>query len=268
MIKRVYIFLLVLLSLITYKLDAQINVLNFKIDYFDVDVLGNLYTVRGYELIKYNSQFQQQATYANLSLGDISSIDASDAMNILVFYSDFAKVLFLDNSLSLKNSVIDLGELGFPNASLACLSYNNGFWVFDPVNQELVRVNQFLEVADRSGNLNQIIQAEINPDQLFEEGNYVYLKDRKKGVFIFDRYGGYLKRLPFIGVDNLQVAQTNVLSFLKNDSLLTYDMRTLNSDTLGLKLNNVEMIKIQSSNTYYLDNKGQLYIDRITIIEN
>jgi len=251
-------FVLIVFSLLGFRA-VEKPILDFKIDDFDVDILGNTYTVRDAELKKYNDKLELQATYSNLSLGAISSIDASDAMNLLVFYEDFAKVLFLDNTLSVKKSAISLSDLGFPNASLACLSYNNAFWIFDPSNQELIRISQFLNIAERSGNLNQIIQTEIEPKQLIESGNTVYLVDEKEGVFVFDRYAGFLKRLPFLGIDNLRVNEDNSLTFLRKDSLFTYDMNTLKMDTTVLTEKRIEKIVINENTYTYLNKSGLLY---------
>jgi len=232
------------------------SIFPFKTDNFDVDILGNIYVVHEAELLKYDDKLKQQATYINLSLGEIDMIDASDAMNLLVFYKDFAKLVFLDNTLSVKKSAIDLGELGFPNASLACLSYNNGFWIFDPVNQELVRITQFLEVGERSGNLNQIINTELEPDQLFESGSKVYLKDYDEGIFVFDRYGGYLKRLPFFNLDDLQIGNTSALIMLRNDTTFTYNTQTLVLDTFINEFKSIQKARITNRNIYYLMKNG------------
>jgi len=240
--KRILIFLFLSLFLFSFFSTERQLKPNIKVDDFTVDVLGNLYLVQETELTKYNAELKKQATFSDLSLGEISSVDASDAMNLLLFYKDFAKILFLDNTLSIKKSAIDLTDLGFPNASLACLSYNNGFWIFDPVNQELVRINQFMEVGERSGNLNQIINAEIEPDQLFESGDYVYLKDFNKGIFVFDRYGGFLKRMPFLKVDFLQIAGANELRYLRNDTSFTYNMQSLRMDTLTYQYHSIKKV--------------------------
>lgn len=260
MSRFITIFILIL-STFGFKPIDKGSIIPFRVDCFQLDVLGNLYVVHESELVKYNDQLEKQATFTNLSLGEISSVDASDAMNIMVFYQDFAKIVFLDNTLSPKNSTIDLSELGFPNASLACLSYNNSFWIFDPVNQELVCINQFLEINERSGNLNQIIDTEIEPDQLFESGNYVYLKDRKEGVFIFDRYGGYMKRMPFVNVDDFQMINANTYSYLKSDTLFLYNSQTLQQDTLISPFPPVAKIKNNPNieNLFYsLDKAGNL----------
>jgi hypothetical protein len=255
--------LLIVIGIFSFKNVDDKSVFDFSVNYFDVDILGNLYLVHGNELSKYDKEGKRKATYTNLSLGDISSIDASDAMNLLVFYEDFGKVIFLDNTLSIKKSAISLADLGFPNATLVCLSYNNSFWLFDPVNQELIRINQFLEISERSGNLNQIIQTEIEPNQLFETGNHVYLKDVNEGVFIFDRYGGFLKRMPFLQVDDLQLSASNTLQYLRNDTLFEYNMKLLDSDTLVLKHQNIKRVKRDSFSLYFLNKKGRMYIDNI-----
>lgn len=255
------IILLLALFLLSFKPVNREVMFDFKIDYFDIDVLGNIYVVAGSELSKYNSDLDKQATFANLSLGEISSIDASDAMNLLVFYEDFTKVLFLDNTLSIKNSIIDLAEFGFPNANLACLSYNNAFWIFDPVNQELIRITQFMEIGERSGNLNQIIDLEIEPDQLFESGNHVYLKDSKEGVFIFDRYAGFIKRMPFIGVEDVQISGENTLNYLRDDTLFSYNMQTLSSDTTTFSVKSIQKFVSINMQHIFLDKKGSMVRD-------
>jgi hypothetical protein len=234
------------------------KVLNYHVDNFAMDVLGNLYVIHETELRKYDRDFEELANFSNLSYGNITSVDASDAMNILVFYEDFAKVLFLDNTLSLKKSAIDLSDLGFPNASLACLSYNNAFWIFDPVNQELVRISQFLEIGDRSGNLNQVIHTEILPDQLFESGDRVYLKDKEEGVFVFDRYAGFIKRLPFLDVRQIAVYAKDELSYLRNDTMFVYDMRTLQTDTISFPLSGLKKVRFIGDNAFLLNDKGVL----------
>ena len=267
--KRILIILLFSVGLISFTPQSirYSFSYDFKVDYFTLDIFGNRYVVHESELVKSIDLGKPPVTFSNLSLGEISSVDASDAMNILVFYQDFAKVLFLDNTLSIKKSVIDLGDLGFPNATLACLSYNNGFWLFDPVNQELVRINQFLEVAERSGNLNQIIHTEIEPDQLFESGNNVYLKDKNEGVFIFDRYAGYQKRMPFTDVEDVHIIGSNVMAFLKNDTVFSYDILTLNTDTLPLRADGVKQIFIKKNNVIlFLGENGNLFFEDIEVL--
>jgi len=259
---RLY-FLMFVLSFFSFKNIGNESIFNFKVDYFDVDILGNLYLVRESELVKYDAALERQSTFSDLSLGEITSIDASDAMNLLVYYEDFGSIIFLDNTLSIKKSAISLADLGFSITSLACLSYNNAFWIFDPVNQELIRINQFLEITERSGNLNQIINTEIEPDQLFEAGNNVYLKDRKEGVFIFDRYAGYLKRLPFLAIDDLQFIEPNNLAFLRSDTLFTYNMNTINMDTMTLLQKGVKKIMVNSDSYFYLGKKGMVYRESI-----
>ncbi len=259
--KHILVFIFLSVSLLSFNSMRSKLLFNFKVDAFDIDVLGNLYLVNETELIKYNSELEKQATFSNLSYGEITSIDASDAMNLLVFYEDFAKVLFLDNTLSLKKSAIDLSDLGFPNASLACLSYNNAFWIFDPVNQELIRINQFLEIGERTGNLNQIINIEIEPNQLFESGDHVYLKDSKKGIFVFDRYGGFLKRMPFLNVDDLQIEGENTLKYLRNDTTFSYNMKSLQSDTTIYEFHSIKkVIPFSNQEGYYyiLQKNGEL----------
>ena len=80
-------------------------------DFIRSDELGNIFLVRGNQLIKHNSSGLALHTYSNLYSGNISFIDAHDPFKILVYYEAFGQVEFLDQSLSLISSTISLSML-------------------------------------------------------------------------------------------------------------------------------------------------------------
>ena len=149
MIKLLFISIFTLLV----SLNGSQNFIISNADYFEIDVQSNLYIVKGAELQKYNSDNELLYTYSNLVYGDISTLDVYKTTNIFLYYRDFNKILFLDNTLSIKYSAIDISELGYPEANLACNSYNNSFWIYDPINMEMLRFGRALQNTDRTGNL-------------------------------------------------------------------------------------------------------------------
>jgi hypothetical protein len=227
-----------------------------KISFFEVDVMGNIYLVIGSEIQKYDAHNKLQKTYSNLNFGTISSLDVTDAMNIMVYYGNFNIIVLLDNQLSVKNSPIDLALLGYEEAKLSCISYNNGFWIFDPINQELVRFSQLLEVTNHSGNLLSLTQYNIQPEQIVERDNQLYVRDSRLGIFVFDRYGGYLRRFPFLQLDNMYI-RSNSWQLLRNDTLFIYSPKLLQLDTLTLPYNNVTAFRYNEKADYLLDSHGR-----------
>ncbi len=231
-------------------------------DIFDIDYQGNIYLVNSSELQKLSSDYKLQHTYSNLMLGEISYLEVDRSTNLFLYFRDFNKIVFLDNTLSMKGSPIDIMDLGFSEANYACSSYNNSFWIYDPINQELIRFNQALEITDRTGNIENITNFIMFPQRIFERNNEVYLLDKSQGIFVFDRYGGYLRRLPFTNIQDIYI---NKLEFniLKNDSLYIFNPNTLNVDTVVLPQNNVKQIRIINSKIYQLNNNNKFKIEEL-----
>jgi hypothetical protein len=63
----------------------------------------------------------------NKNLGDISFVDASNMLRILVFYKDFLQVVFLDNTLSANGETVSFDKIGFQQAQLVCSSHIGNF---------------------------------------------------------------------------------------------------------------------------------------------
>jgi hypothetical protein len=100
-------------------------------DYFTTDNEGNLYTINADEIMKFNNKGILEFRFSNKSLGNISHVDARNKLKILLFYKDFSKLWFLDNMLAESRNTILLQDFRLDQASVVCMSFNNGFWVFD-----------------------------------------------------------------------------------------------------------------------------------------
>ena len=144
------------------------------------DNLGNIYLLEKSSLKKYDAEGNFLCSYTELSDGMISGIDVSDPLKIIIINSDFGKIKFLDNKLSIRNTPVSLSNLGYPNASLAAASYESGFWVFDPLSNQLIRFDNDLQLSQSSGNISDLIGHAFKPDLIIESGNMVYVKEGDK----------------------------------------------------------------------------------------
>ena len=228
-----------------------------KLNYFEIDVQSNIYTIDGAELKKYSEDATLLYTYSNLILGDISNIEVDKTTNIFLYYRDFNNIIFLDNTLSPKYSPIDLSNLGYPEANLACRSYNNSFWIYNPVNQELLRFDQSLQITDRTGNLSNITKVNIIPEQILERNNLLYLRDNENGIFVFDRYGGYLRNMPFYNLDDFYL-EYDKWQMLRNDTSFVFNPISLETDTLVLPVDNVKQYRVSDGKMVYLLKSGEV----------
>ncbi len=202
-------------------------------DYIRSDELGNVFLVNDNQLIKYSPIGEKLRTYSNLYSGNITFIDTHDPFKILVYYEAFGQVEFLDHSLSLASSTIDLTSLNLSLATLVCSSYQGAFWVYDPSNFELVRVTQGLEIGERSGNLQQVTGFTPQPNYMLERDNFIYLNDPGRGILIFDKYGSYFKTVPVVGLTSFQVFN-NKLIFVEGDQISIYNTKLNEVSTTSL----------------------------------
>lgn len=233
-----------------------------KANMFDIDYQGNIYLVNSSELQKLSPEFKLLHTYSDLMLGEISYLEVDKSTNLFLYYRDFNKIVFLDNTLSIKGSPIDIMELGFSDANNACSSYNNSFWIYDPINQELIRFNSALEITDRTGNIENITDYIVFPQKIFERNNEVYILDKSLGIFVFDRYGGYLRRLPFSNIQDVFIDRKE-FNILKNDSIFVFNPSTLNVDTIALPQRNIKQIRVNNSKIYHLNNNNKFLIENL-----
>ena len=92
-------------SFAQYPLAVEVEA---KADYFTSDNLGNAYLIKGHEIFKYLPNGKLFNRYSNLMLGNITSVDATNPLKLLLFYRDFSKIQFLDNQLAENRGVISL----------------------------------------------------------------------------------------------------------------------------------------------------------------
>jgi hypothetical protein len=219
------------------------------------DNLGNIYIVLNDQLFKYDMSGTFLKSYSNKTLGNITAIDVSDPLKTLVFYKDFSKVVFLDNTLSIKKDAISLADKGFDQAVLACTSYESGFWIFDQPSSKLIRFDNNLQQTNQSESLSQLTGKEIHPAHLAEYNNFIYLSDTANGVLIFDRYGTYFKTILITGIISFQI-QDDYLLYLKAHRFISYNMKSFSETTIDVPIPEPMAIRVMQNKLIILYNEG------------
>lgn len=225
-------------------------------DFFTTDNFGNTYLVKGDEIRKFNPQGELLKLFSAKSLGKITSLDASNALRVLVFYKDFASILFVDDLLSQNGDVINLLDLSLEQSDAVCTSFNNGLWFFNRQNANLIRLDENLQTVVNTGNLNTLLGTTLKPNFMLEYNGYVYLNNPAEGIVVFDIFGTYFKTIPLKNLAHFQVKETQLIYFT-NGELKSYDLKLLTE--ASLPLGTVNDARVEKEN-YYLFYKDSVVV--------
>jgi len=225
---KIYLYILLLTASInnyaqtTFKQNAAISI---TADFFTTDNQSNVYAVKGNELFKYNASGKLLYKYSNKNLGNIDYLDASNPLRLLLFYKNFLQVIFLDNTLSQNGETRSFDVLGMPQVQLAATSYNSSVWVYNQQNFELVRFSQSFEKTQQTTNLNLLLNINLQPTQLIEYDNKLYLNNPQTGILVFDIYGTYYKTIPLKNIEHFQPVNDWVY-YQSGHKIMAYNIKT------------------------------------------
>jgi len=202
-----------------------------KYDFLGTDVYGQVYTVNGAELMKYDAQGNFKQKYVNNRLGKIGAIDATNPLKILVFYRESNAMAFLDHNLIEITGGLDIYEMAGFEASLACTSSDGGFWLWNPVQQT---VNHYTDQRD-SDRQTQCLSDWLTDNtvtEILENGQNLFLVATHK-ILVFDYFGAYLNSLVLDQVKNLSMTN-QTLVWLSGNKLLTYHWQSYQTGEISI----------------------------------
>ncbi len=229
---------------------AQDSILPVTCSKIAIDNVDNLYTINKNDITKYFINGQVKS-FSIKTLGDIYFVDATNALRILVYFKDLQKILFLDSQLSQNGDIIELSDYGLELASLVCSSINNGFWVYNPNNNELVRFNQNLEMNVQTGNLKRILNNNIHPNFMIEHNGKLYLNSPNEGILIFDIYGAYIKTISIKDLNYFQVSEPFII-YRKDNKIQQFNTKLFEEKTLMEVPDNCTEFLIRPDKCIYL----------------
>ncbi len=220
-------FPLIFASFLLYKQIPQQN------NFVTADILNHIYIINGKNLIQYSDEGEIVYQYSSQLLGDITSMDASNPMKILLFYNNFNQVVFLSNKLVPLSSAIELDNMGFTSVSAVCSAARDGFWLFDSKQMQPVYISQNMDIVNKGTHINITDTSSSNiPLMMTEHESKLYICFPELGVWIFDQTG---KLLDTIAIPNIQYCQllSNKLIYLTHKKICMYDLKqkqTINMD--------------------------------------
>ena len=202
--------------------------------FLTADRLGNVYVLdKGDRLFKYNAEGVLLSTLNYTYSGSISSIDVTNPMEIFLFYKELNMVIILDNNLAFRGK-INLQDWGITQASCLARSYENGLWIFDSGDLQLKKFSRDGKLLQSSGNaLDFAGNEKINPVLCRENGNRVILGDTINGLFLFDVFAGFIKKIPISGFMDVQLTESELLILL-SEEILFYQLKTSTRSSISI----------------------------------
>jgi len=191
-----------------------------------IDNLDNLYIISSTgQIKKFNSVGDSAGIYNQMRIsGKLYSLDVSNPLKPLLFYKDFSTVVLLDRFLA-NRTTIDLRKHNIFQAGAAGLSYDNNVWVFDEYDNKLKKIdeqgNKLLETPD----FRTIFTEAIRPQKIINDNGFVYLADTANGVYVFDNYGSFKKKITVKSWKSIAVKE-NYLIQTHKDQITVYNTTT------------------------------------------
>jgi hypothetical protein len=244
-----------------YELLAE---LEQKADFISIDKLGNLYLCDGSILYKYNPDGTLLYTYSAFSRGKISGFDVLNPLKIVVFSKDFMQIAFLDQKLAPLQTIGSLSELNLYAPACVCASYDNGFWVYDAVLDQLLRYDANRKISNKSKLLSQIWEKKGTPIGIKEtESGFLVMSKPENGLLIFDRFGTYLKTIPIFA--NRLFFSGDLILYAEDSILKTIHINTLQENNYPLPESDIRQVCIENKKMLVLTKDNNVRIYRVGV---
>jgi len=190
-----------------------------------IDYLGNVLIVTPKnEVLKFSPEGKFLWNYVNKSFGDVSQLDVTDPMRVILYYATHQQILVLNNNLS------EIARFSFNSnpdlqVTLVASANNNGYWVYDQINRELKKLsNSFIDEL-RSRNIYQRDGFDMQANYMLSNDEYIFINDKGSGIRIFDRFGNFYKTA-VVDVGKEFEVEGNEIFYGKNGRLYSYNFLT------------------------------------------
>ncbi len=188
------------------------------------DPLGNIYVEKeNNTLLRLNNKGDSIGIFNEIKKGNITQIDASNPLRILLFFADYNQVVVLNNMLTQKN-IFKFNSIGLSNIACIANSADGNLWLYDAGSASLLKVDEQLNIVLTS-NLRSVSENPVVPTDMLEEDRVLYITDTTEGVRKFDQFGFYNTTYHF-NVSKMQVFN-HYLVYFSSPYLYSYNLQSL-----------------------------------------
>ncbi|MGZ2369007.1 hypothetical protein ACXR6G_04420 [Ancylomarina sp. YFZ004] len=238
-------FIILILSLV-----SSLNILaqnNHRI--LEIDHLGSIYTIDGNVLKKFTSDKSLVSNYSDALLGEITSIDVSNPLRLLLFYKEFNQILYLDQTLTPIADPIDLYTYSDNETQLCCDASIGGFWIYNNDDNQVFLISKRGEISNKSSLLSSYIK-DVPPSKIIEYQEKLYFLIPTQGLLVLNKFGRFLQEVSLTGITDF-CFKNQALLYLKNKTWFAYNPQgKTDSIVFEMKNSNDRQSKIQSDKIY------------------
>ena len=231
-----------------------------KADDIVTDTEGNLYVLQDVSLKKFSGNGELLYSYSDFQAGTIASIDASNPLKIMLFYKETGQIVFLDQHLAPISENMNLFDQGYFNIAAAAYSTAGYLWLFDASTNDLIQLDLHFNEKARIHQNFQIATQNITLQEIAEKR--LVLTAANDGVYFFDAFGTFLKRLPIAATSICQVTH-NEIRYLHDNLLHCYQYENLTEKAYRLGLPNIKQCLLQQDKVFFLNENGDVLIGNV-----
>jgi hypothetical protein len=148
--------------------------------------------------------------YTNARLGAPSFIDATNPMQVLVYYDRFQLVKLLNRNL-IEIATLDLNALGYSLVPVACAARDGNIWIFDALAYRFHKLDMQGRVVVEGAQVNSSTRA-----------NPIYLRDHGERLVACLDDQIIFEPTPFGQVHKMHRLSGRLRSFVSSDRTFTY----------------------------------------------
>lgn len=235
-----------------YKL-VLIDSLEFENHFLGIDDTGNFYGKSDNQLIKKDKRTGEEMIFSDMTMGQLTTVNFDDPLNIILFYAQTGYIVFLDRQLGVKQTVnIEQSTLSMESPGAISYAANNGIWSYFPMMQKLTLFDNNMEVVLESENLGMQVNLSGNVKGIKEVGQKLFLMADK--LYIFDIYGNLLNKIE-IHTDGDFYIEKNEVYYLSERFLHVYDFFYHKEDLFLLPLEEVRSFFFENQQVFLQKDK-------------
>jgi hypothetical protein len=226
------------------------------ITYFDIDKLGKIYTISGQQkVVSFDDVKQRFYEFNDNRLGELTSLDASNPLSIMIYFKNQGVIKLLDNTLSEIKSINLYKDGKFNFITNICLSNDNNFWIYEEQLQRLFKIDANLNILIETNFMKDLGVKNISPIFLKERGNSLVLASAEQAL-IFDNFGQFIKTFSLENARCIDLS-TDLLYYIGKNGLTKQNIRSPDYSTTSLEqVNTIKQIRVENGKLYYNDGSG------------
>jgi hypothetical protein len=218
-------------------------------DFIGIDAFENYYYTIGTTF--YKKTKSKVYSYANTQLGNISSIDITNPLKIVLFYRDFNTIVLLDNRLSELSNSINLSTESFAkNVTFASISSNNNLWLYSLDDSILSLWNYETKQIVFDTQPLPYYQKDFEASIQVSTYEYCWLVS-KDHVLKFNEYGSFIDSFIENAIERLVPYNQGIL-YLKN-SKIYFAKDSLKESLIDNKKHKLDNFFVAKDNLYFFD---------------